>query len=56
MIDSTFLKELGLKDYNPGTSTGLSFSNDSNQYIYSFTPVDASLFGRGRFSHEKEIH
>jgi len=35
-----------LKEQNAGTSTGLSFSNDSNRFIDSFSPVDGSLLGR----------
>jgi len=56
MMELTFLKELGLKDQNAGTSTGLSFSNDSNQYIDSFSPVDGSLVGRVSITTEKEFN
>ena len=45
-METTFFKELGLKEQNAGTSTGLSFSNDSNRFIDSFSPVDGSLLGR----------
>ena len=45
-METTFFKELGLKEHNAGTSTGLSFSNDSNRFIDSFSPVDGSLLGR----------
>ncbi|MEY3322290.1 MAG: hypothetical protein RLZZ417_1873 [Bacteroidota bacterium] len=56
IIDAAFLKELGLKDYNPGTSTGVSFSNDSNQYLDSFSPVDGSLLGRVSITTENEFN
>ena len=45
-METTFFKELGLKEQNAGTSTGLSFSSDSNRFIDSFSPVDGSLLGR----------
>ncbi len=45
-MDTTFFKELGLKEQNAGTSTGLFFSSDSNRFIDSFSPVDGSLLGR----------
>ena len=35
-----------MKEQNAGTSTGLTFSNDSNRFIDSFSPVDGSLLGR----------
>jgi len=43
-MDKYFLKELGLKDKNPGTSTGLQTS-DSGNYIESRSPVDGALIG-----------
>ena len=39
-----FLKELGLKAKNEGTSTGLDAS-DSGTYIDSYSPVDGALIG-----------
>ena len=39
-----FLKELGLKEENPGTSTGLKSTN-SGKYIQSFSPVDGEYIG-----------
>lgn len=39
-----FLKELGLQDKNPGTSTGLKSSN-SEEYIQSYSPVDGEYIG-----------
>ena len=43
-MDTTFLQQLGLKDKNAGTSTGLKDS-DSGQYISSTSPVDDKLIG-----------
>lgn len=43
-MNKDFLKELGLKDKNPGTSTGLK-STDSGNYIHSYSPVDGALIG-----------
>ncbi|HKK78867.1 MAG TPA: aldehyde dehydrogenase family protein, partial [Phaeodactylibacter sp.] len=43
-MDTTFLQQLGLKDKNAGTSTGLKDS-DSGQYIPSTSPVDDKLIG-----------
>jgi len=54
-METSFFKELGLKDQNPGTSTGLSFSNESSQFIDSFSPVDGSLLGRVAVTTEKEF-
>jgi len=39
-----FLKKLGLKKYNAGTSTGLESTN-SGKYIKSFSPVDGEFIG-----------
>ena len=43
-MDKSFLKKLGLKKYNPGTSTGLA-SSSSGKYIQSFSPVDGAFIG-----------
>lgn len=43
-MNKDFLKELGLKDKNSGTSTGLQ-SSDSGKYIDSYSPVDGALIG-----------
>ena len=43
-MDKSFLKKLGLKKYNPGTSTGLE-STTSGKYIKSFSPVDGAYIG-----------
>jgi len=43
-MNTSFLKKLGLKKYNPGTSTGLASTN-SSKYIKSFSPVDGAFIG-----------
>ncbi len=43
-MDTTFLKTLGLKEYNAGTSTGRE-SSDSGKYLQSVSPVDGELIG-----------
>lgn len=43
-MNKDFLKELSLKENNPGTSTGLQ-SSDSGDYITSYSPVDGSVIG-----------
>lgn len=43
-MDTSFLKKLGLKKYNAGTSTGLE-STKSSTYIKSFSPVDGEFIG-----------
>ena len=43
-MDKSFLKKLGLKKYNHGTSTGLE-SSTSGKYIKSFSPVDGTYIG-----------
>ncbi|MGK0365386.1 MAG: aldehyde dehydrogenase (NAD+) [Saprospiraceae bacterium] len=48
-----FLKKLGLKNDNAGTSTGLKSSN-SGKYIESYSPVDGKLIGRVSVTTAKE--
>ncbi|MCB0558061.1 MAG: aldehyde dehydrogenase family protein [Lewinellaceae bacterium] len=43
-MENTFLKKLGLAEYNAGSSTGRESSN-SGQYLQSFSPVDGTLIG-----------
>ena len=43
-MDKAFLTELGLKEKNAGTWTGLESSN-SGSYIESYSPVDGKLIG-----------
>ncbi len=40
-----FLRKLGLKKKNNGTSTGLKSTASSKQYIDSYSPVDGQLIG-----------
>ena len=44
-MDTSFLKKLGLKINNHGTSTGLE-TTTSGKYISSFSPVDGELIGK----------
>lgn len=55
-METIFFKALGLKEQNAGTSTGLSFSNDSNRFIDSFSPVDGSLLGRVSVTTDQEFN
>jgi len=43
-MDTKFLKKLGLKKYNDGTSTGLESTN-SGKYIKSYSPVNGEFIG-----------
>ncbi len=43
-MDRFFLKRLGLKKYNHGTSTGME-SSSSGKYIQSHSPVDGAYIG-----------
>jgi aldehyde dehydrogenase (NAD+) len=43
-MELQFLKNLGLKEKNPGTSTGIK-STDSGEYIKSYSPVDGKFIG-----------
>lgn len=54
-METLFFKALGLKEQNAGTSTGLSFSNDLNRFIDSFSPVDGSLLGRVSVTTDQEF-
>ena len=44
-MDTSFLRKLGLRKTNPGTSTGLAHSA-SRKYIASYSPVDGALIGK----------
>jgi aldehyde dehydrogenase (NAD+) len=44
-MDKSFLKKLGLKTNNHGTSTGLETST-SGKYIASYSPVDGEMIGK----------
>jgi aldehyde dehydrogenase (NAD+) len=44
-MDTSFLQTLGVKTHNPGSSSGLEFS-DSGTYIDSYSPVDGAHIGK----------
>jgi aldehyde dehydrogenase (NAD+) len=44
-MNTSFLKSLGLKKKNQGTSTGLKGYAGSKEYISSYSPVDGKLIG-----------
>ncbi len=52
-MDTSFLKKLGIKKYNAGTSTGLKSTN-SGKYIRSFSPVDGAWIASVSKSTPKE--
>ena len=55
-MDTSFLNQLGLKEVNPGTWTGLKSSIKSQNYISSFSPVDGHLIGKVSITSEEEYH
>ncbi len=52
-MNKDFLRELGISDTNPGTSTGQS-SSDSGDYLSSYSPVDGSLIARVSYTYREE--
>lgn len=52
-MDTSFLKKLGLKKENPGTSTGKK-SYESKEYITSYSPVDGKKIGKVSVTTRKE--
>lgn len=50
----TFLKQLGLKAKNAGTSTGLKSTSSSKKYIDSYSPVDGKYIGSVSITTKKE--
>ncbi|MEM8528175.1 MAG: aldehyde dehydrogenase family protein [Bacteroidota bacterium] len=52
-MNTDFLKKLGLKAENAGTSTGLE-AMDSGNYIESYSPVDGKLIGKVSVTTEEE--
>ena len=52
-MDKSFLKKLGLKINNHGTSTGLETST-SGKYIASYSPVDGEMIGKVSKTTRKE--
>ncbi len=53
-MKKTFLKKLGLKKKNDGTSTGLKSTSSSGEYIDSYSPVDGSFIGSVSVTSKKE--
>ncbi len=53
-MNTSFLKKLGLKKKNDGTSTGLKSSAQSKEYIESYSPVDGKLIGSVSVTSKKE--
>ncbi len=53
-MKNTFLKKLGLKAKNNGTSTGLKSTASSKKYIESFSPVDGKLIGSVSVTSKRE--
>jgi len=51
-----FLKKLGLKEKNNGTSTGLKSTASSKKYILSYSPVDGKLIGAVSMTSRKEYN
>ncbi len=49
-----FLKKLGLKQKNNGTSTGLKSTAASKEYIKSYSPVDGAYIGSVSVTSKKE--
>ena len=49
-----FLKKLGLKQKNNGTSTGLKSTAASKEYIASYSPVDGAYIGSVSVTSKKE--
>ena len=49
-----FLKKLGLKKQNDGTSTGLKSTSLSKEYIDSYSPVDGAFIGSVSVTSKKE--
>ncbi len=45
-LNLDFLKELGLKEQNSGTGTGLEWISGTGNYIESYSPVDGQLIGK----------
>ncbi|MEL6971799.1 MAG: aldehyde dehydrogenase family protein [Bacteroidota bacterium] len=52
-MDKSFLKKLGLKINNHGTSTGLE-TTTSGKYIASYSPVDGEMIGKVSKTSRKE--
>jgi len=55
-MKKTFLKKLGLKQKNNGTSTGLKSSASSKKYIESYSPVDGKYIGSVSITSKSEYN
>jgi len=55
-MNTTFLKSLGLKKKNQGTSTGLKSFAASKEYISSYSPVDGKLIGSASVTTKSEYN
>ena len=53
-MKNSFLKKLGLKAKNNGTSTGLKSTASSKKYIESYSPVDGKLIGKVSVTSKRE--
>jgi len=53
-MNTSFLKSLGLKKKNNGSSTGLKSTAASKEYIDSYSPVDGKLIGSGSVTNKRE--
>ncbi len=53
-MKKNFLKKLGIKKQNDGTSTGLKSTSSSKEYIDSISPVDGSFIGSVSVTSKKE--
>ncbi|MEL6862814.1 MAG: aldehyde dehydrogenase family protein [Bacteroidota bacterium] len=53
-MNTTFLRKLGLKKVNNGTSTGLKSTASSKAYIESYSPVDGKLIGKVSITSRRE--
>ncbi len=55
-MKKAFLKKLGLKQKNNGTSTGLKSSASSKKYIESYSPVDGKYIGSVSITSKSEYN
>ncbi|MFN8278106.1 MAG: aldehyde dehydrogenase family protein [Chitinophagales bacterium] len=50
------LKELGIKEENPGWSSGSKWANGKGDWIHSYSPVDGQKIGSVKAINEKQYH
>ena len=55
-MKKTFLKQLGLKQKNNGTSTGTKSTASSKEYIDSYSPVDGKYIGSASITSKREYN